>query len=148
MIRGLHVLDGTDYTSQITVRHMLTHASALPDWLEEAPPGGKSVVETVLEEGDRALSFEEVVRIVSNDLKPHFPPQDMSGGRARIRYSDTNFILLIWIIERVTGQPLHEVHRELLHEPLGMRQTYFPGSSEPLEPTPAAMPLLADGEPV
>jgi CubicO group peptidase (beta-lactamase class C family) len=55
---------------------------------------------------------------------------------------------LIWIIERVTGQPLHEVHRELLYEPLGMRHTYFPGSSEPLEPTPAAVPLLADGEPV
>jgi CubicO group peptidase (beta-lactamase class C family) len=107
VIRGLHVLDGIDSTSEITVRHMLTHASGLPDWLEESPRGGNSLVENVLEEGDRALSFEEVVRIVSDDLRPYFPPQDLSGGRAKIRYSDTNFILLIWIIERVTGQPLH-----------------------------------------
>jgi len=72
--------------------------------------------------------------------------RELIGRRPRIRYSDTNFILLIWIIERVTGRPLHEVHRDLLYQPLGLRHTYFPGSSEPLDPTPPPMPLLADGE--
>lgn len=146
--RGLHVMDGTDYTAEITVRHLLTHTSGLPDWLEDSPRRGRSLVAQILEDGDRSLTFEQVVRVVSEDLTPYFPPQDLSGRRAKIRYSDTNFILLIRIIERVTGQPLHDVHRDLLYEPIGMTHTYFPGDSQPLDPTPPPMPLLADGEPI
>ena len=148
VLNGLHVFNGTDYTSQITIRHLLTHTSGLPDWLEESPKGGKSLVDQVLEEGDRPMTFEQFSRLVAEDLTPHFPPQDLSKGRPKIRYSDSNFILLIRIIEKITGNPLHKVHQDLLYEPLGLNHTYFPGQSEPLAPTPPGMPLLANGKPI
>lgn len=38
----LHVTDGVDYTPKITVWHLLTHTSGLPDWLEDVPQGEKA----------------------------------------------------------------------------------------------------------
>ena len=146
--RGLHRYRGLDLSEKITVRHLLTHTSGLADWLEDYPKGGCSLIESILEEGDRVLSIEEMAAHVRDRLVPHFPPQDLSGTRAKARYSDTNFMLVIAIIEAVTGQPLHEVHRSALHEPLGLRKTYFPGLNRPLDPTPEPMTLRARGEPL
>jgi D-alanyl-D-alanine carboxypeptidase len=146
LVRGLHVLDRTDYTDQITIRHLLSHTSGLADWLEDSPKNGQSLIEQVLEKGDMTLTFEDIAEIARAQLKPHFPPQDASTRRPKVRYSDTNYILLIALIEAVCGQPLHQVHEEMLYKPLGLNHTYFPGFSQPLGPTPAAVPLRADGQ--
>ena len=146
--RGLHMLGGVDYSDQITVRHLLSHTSGLADWLEDYPKGGPSLFERVIEEGDMALSIEDLAVVVRDELKPHFPPQDPLASGSKVRYSDTNFMLIAAIIEAVTGQPLHQVHEQLLLEPLDLRHTYFAGQSQPLDPTPAAMILRANGQPV
>ncbi|MDH3220792.1 MAG: beta-lactamase family protein [Gammaproteobacteria bacterium] len=144
----LHRYEGIDFSEKITVRHLLTHTSGLADWLEDYPRGGPSLIESILEEGDRILTIEELVAHVRDQLKPHFPPQDLFGRRPKVRYSDTNFMLVTAIIEAVTGQPLHEVHKRMLHEPLGLRQTYFPGLSRSIHPTTAPMTLRARAEPL
>ena len=146
--RGLHRHRGTDYSERITVRHLLSHTSGLADWLEDYPKGGPSLIERILDEGDRTLTIGELATHVRDQLRPHFPPQDLSGKRPKARYSDTNFMLLIAIIEAVTDQPLQEVHEQMLYRPLGLRRTYFPGLSQPLDPTPAPMVLRAKGQPL
>ncbi|MFO7584750.1 MAG: serine hydrolase domain-containing protein [Anaerolineales bacterium] len=145
LTRGLHSLNGADYTDKLTVRHLLSHTSGLADWLEDYPQNGQSLIEQVLEQGDRALTLEEIAEVVRR-LKPHFPPQDLSGHKVKVRYSDTNFILIIALIETVCGQPLHLVHEELLYKPLGLHHTYFPGFSQPLATTQPPVPLRADGQ--
>jgi CubicO group peptidase (beta-lactamase class C family) len=144
----LHRYRGTDYSDDITVRHLLSHTSGLADWLEDYPKGTPSLMEQVLDEGDRALTIEELADYVRHCLRPHFPPQDLSGKRPRARYSDTNFMLMIAIIESVTGRPLYEVHRQMLHEPLDLRHTYFPGLSGPIDPVSTPMELRAKGIPI
>lgn len=144
LTRGLHALK-TDYSDKLTIRHLLSHTSGLADWLEDAPQNGQSLIEQVLEHGDRFLAFEEIVELVRG-LNPHFPPQDLSAPKAKARYSDTNFVLLIALIETICGQPLGRVHTEMLYAPLGLNHTYFPGASQPLQPTPASVPLRADGQ--
>jgi D-alanyl-D-alanine carboxypeptidase len=148
VVRGLHRFDGIDYSESLTVRHLLTHTSGLADWLEDAPRQGTSLVNQVVEQGDREFTMEELAAWVRDRLRPHFPPQDFSTSRQKARYSDTNFMLVIQIIEAVTQQPLHQVHREMLFEPLCMRQTYFPGSSWPLDPTPEPITLRVNGQPI
>ena len=145
LTRGLHSLNGTDYADKLTIRHLLSHTSGLADWLEDYPETGQSLIEQVLEQGDRGLTFEEIAEVVRG-LKPHFPPQDLSGRKVKVRYSDTNFILIIALIETVCGQPLHQVHEDLLYKPLGLHHTYFPGFSQPLQATPAPVPLRTDGQ--
>ena len=142
--RGLHQNRGRDLSGSITIRHLLTHTSGLADWLEDYPKGSPNMIESILAEGDRMLTIEELAAYVRDRLKPHFPPQDLAGKRPKARYSDTNFMLVIAIIERVTGKPLHEVHREMVHEPLGLRETHFPRSDRATDP----MALCVRGKPL
>ena len=146
--RGLCLYGGLDLSGKITVRHLLTHTSGLADWLEDYPKDGPSLIESILKEGDRALTIEELAAHVRNQLKPHFPPQDLTGKKLRVRYSDTNFMLIIAIIEAVTGKSLHEVHKSMLHDPLALRHTYFPGLSYPSHPTTDPVILRVLGEPL
>ena len=146
--RGLHQYRGIDFSEKITVRHLLSHTSGLADWLEDYPKGCPSLIDKVLEEGDRMLTIEELATYVRDRLRPHFPPQDLSAKRQKARYSDTNFMLIIAIIEAVTDQPLHEVHEQMLYKPLALRHTYFPEFSQPLDPTPDPMVLRVKGQPL
>lgn len=130
----LHVLDGKDRTDQITVEHLLGHTSGLPDFIEDYPtvPRGqgadrRSLVEILMQDGDRPWSLEDTARWVRERLKPHFAPQPLQARRVRIRYSDTNYQLLIGIIETRRGAPFHLVLEDLILKPLGLEDTWLPG---------------------
>lgn len=43
------------------------------------------------QDGDLALEMDDVTTIV-RELRPHFPPQDLSSTTQKIRYSDTNYM--------------------------------------------------------
>lgn len=131
---GLHVIDGVDYTEQITPLHLLGHSSGLPDSLDERPAGEPSLIERALDEGDRAWSLEEAIAHAKDRLTPHFPPSDPASDRPRIRYSDTNFQLLMMMAEEVAGGSISEIYRRRIFSPLGLRHTWLPGT-DPIEPT-------------
>jgi len=136
LVAGLHRLDGVDRTGELTVRHLLGHTSGLADWLEDRPEDGRSIGERLVAEGDRSWAREDLLRFVREQLRPHFPPQAPEGPRQRVRYSDTNYQLLIGIIEAVTGLPLHAAFEEHLLRPLDLRSTHLPG--HPWAPGPVA----------
>lgn len=127
LIGGLHRLGGVDYTDRITVHHLLGHLSGLPDYLEARPNGGKTLLERVIER-DFGFSLAEILDLVRHHLTPHFPPQPPDAPRPKARYSDTNYQLLIAIIEAVTGRPSHAALAELLFEPLRLEHTWHPAA--------------------
>ncbi|WP_242841681.1 serine hydrolase domain-containing protein [Desulfitibacter alkalitolerans] len=126
--RELHLSNGADYTNKITIRHLLSHSSGLPDYLIVHTKGEKSLFESLLEEGDRTVSIDESMQIVRRVKSPHFPPRSLEEGKKKVRYSDTNFQLLIAIITAVTGQSLHAAFEEMLYKPLNLKQTFLPGT--------------------
>ena len=133
---GLHVLKGVDHTSAITVHHLLTHTSGLPDYWDKPKSGLPSLYKQLLRGEDRSWSLADVVRWVRVDHRPHFPPQDLSAAGQRARYSDTGFQLLIAILERVTGRSLADLLHDRIFEPVGMAQSWLPGRSKPIADTP------------
>jgi D-alanyl-D-alanine carboxypeptidase len=137
LIGGLHRLNGVDYTEQITIQHLLGHLSGLPDYLEDRAKGESSLLERLMER-DALFTLEDGLELVRHKLTPHFPPQPLTAQRKKIRYSDTNYQLLIAIIEAVTGQPIHQAFKELFYEPLQLRHTFHPGSLDDPEPQAAA----------
>ncbi|MDP2183168.1 MAG: serine hydrolase domain-containing protein [Actinomycetota bacterium] len=142
----LHVFDGADHTGAITVRHLLSHTSGLPDYLEDKPRTGPRLIDRILAEGDRDLEIDEICRTVRDDLTPHFPPQPLLTEQSvRARYSDTNFALAIAIIEAVSGHAWHEALATELLEPLGLLRTWAAGVEPPGTPT-APSALWAGGE--
>lgn len=122
----IHVLDGVDRSGEVTVAHLLGHTSGLPDYLEDAPKGGRPLIEELVEDGDRHWGAEESMARVRESLRPHFPPQPLGSARPRVRYSDSNYRLLIALVEAVTGEPYQQVVGELFSA-AGMRDTYFAG---------------------
>jgi len=128
MINRIHVYAGKDYTDQVLVRHLLSHTSGIPDYYTKAPENKKSFFEILISEPDRIWTVEDTVAFARDNLKPEFAPGEKAS------YADTNFQLLGFIIESVTGQSLHDVYKELIFKPLGMKHTYLYTRSKPIDP--------------
>lgn len=90
----------------VTVRHLLTHTSGIPDYEEIG----------TYDTYQFRLTPEEVVRIA------HSRPMDFVPGNGWY-YSNTGYFLLSRIVERVEGRPLNAVLASRIFEPLGMTQT-------------------------
>lgn len=165
IINGLHVYKGKDYSHEITVRHLLTHTSGIADWYEDFPAKGVSLVESIIEEGDRDLSVDEMMDYVRTKLKPNFAPQPIEAFcRATIsdnsdksskkipsiktRYTDTGFMLLCAVLMEVTGERLEDLHQTRIYKPLGMEFTWQLGRTEPASKVNPHLPLVASGKPV
>jgi D-alanyl-D-alanine carboxypeptidase len=113
---NLNVHDGVDCSDQITVRDLLAHTSGIADYYQlKRLPKNSDLAQFSAE--DPGWSFEEALDIARR-LPPKFPPH---SGKAH--YSFTNYQLVGRIIEVVTNQPLSEVFRTRIFEPLSLNQT-------------------------
>jgi CubicO group peptidase (beta-lactamase class C family) len=139
---GLHVLDGEDLTSAITVRHLASHTSGLPDQFEKRREG-PSLYERLAAGQDLAWTFEDTIRLTREQQRPHFAPQDLTTARQKARYSDTGFQLLIRIVETVTGRPFADLLTERILDPLGLTHTWLPARHPPDPATAAPSSLYA-----
>lgn len=101
----------------ITVRQLLTHTSGIPDYAE-------SPRIRTLKRLD--LPPDSLVGLVRG-TPFYFAPGD------QMRYSNTGFVLLGQLIERVTGMPYHTYVEEHLLRPMGATVTRFcdPGALIP-----------------
>jgi len=97
--------------AQITVRMLLTHTSGIGGDLSREGPWG-------LTAADKA---DGIRRALSASLE--FPP-----GQG-FHYSDTGFIILGALVEKITGEPLDTYVQDHVFAPLGMTDTrYLPAS--------------------
>lgn len=100
-------LDGTPRRwKKITIRHLLTHTSGIPDFLNENIP-----VDASLDAFDQSV-FKAVAR-----RSLHFAPGE------DWRYSNSNYHLLGMVIRKITGKPYSDFLRERIFEPLEMTRT-------------------------
>lgn len=144
-LNKIHCYKGVDYSEQITLRHLLSHSSGLADWLEDSPKSQPSLIEQLIQQGDTSISSEQIFDFVRAHLTPHFPPSDFKTTKqrpAKIRYSDTNFVLLKTIIEAVCDQNIRDVFQQRLFSPLKLAHTFFAES----ERHPTATPLYFQGQ--
>lgn len=145
---GLHrTKDGVIHTDKITIRHLLSHATGLPDYFEDAPNGEKRLADMMTTSDDEVWSIERITAYVREKLTAHFEPQDFNSKQVKVRYSDTNFQLLIAIIHSVTGLEHNEAFKAMFYEPLKMNHTYLPGS-EPLQAGEDEAMIWAGDEPM
>jgi CubicO group peptidase (beta-lactamase class C family) len=87
----------------ITVRHLLTHSSGLYQW------------QPLYYNGGTPRATYDFIRTL---------PLQWGVGEGR-HYSDLGFMLLGYLVERVSGRPLDLFLRQELYDPLGLRATGF-----------------------
>lgn len=96
---------------EMNIRHLLTHTSGLPAWLP-----------IYQETAGKNQSAEEIRQVFVNEIGQ--VTAETRLGERRI-YSDLNFILMGFILERVYEQSLDELFWEFLSQPLKMTCSTF-----------------------
>lgn len=120
VLKGLHTLNGKDYSSEISIKNLLAHTSGIPDYFQQKNKEGKSFESELIRGNDQFWTFEQVVDY-SKQLKPLFVP----NAKGKAHYSDTNFQLLGKIIENITQKSITENYEELIFNPLELSRTYL-----------------------
>ncbi|OZV13257.1 hypothetical protein CIW83_05120 [Tissierella sp. P1] len=65
IISKLHVYKGIEYSNDITIEHLLSHTSGLPDYYEEKDENGESVVDNIIME-DKFFSIDDIISNTKN----------------------------------------------------------------------------------
>ncbi|HTJ10790.1 MAG TPA: serine hydrolase domain-containing protein [Dinghuibacter sp.] len=99
----------------VTLRHLLTHSSGLPDYEDLIP---KEQTTQVLD--------ADVPRLLQHADTPFFRPG------TRFRYSNTGFCLLALVIEKASGRPYAEYLKTNVFQPLGMTNTTVYEAATPI----------------
>ncbi len=116
---GLLVYKGKDYSSELTIKHLISHTSGLPCYLIDKRPDGKKNMDLILKAHEnQSWPMDKVIGEVKL-MNPKFIP----GSVGKASYSETNFRLLGRIIEKIAQKPLDAVLQSLFEE-LDMRNTF------------------------
>ena len=119
------------FAGSIRVRNLLQHTSGLRDYFTHP-----DYARLVYRRPDHHWTTQEILGLVRNKLL-FTPGQGWS-------YSNTNYLFLGLIAERITGHSLATELRARFFDPLSLTQTYFQGD-EPPPPGSAAGYLLKKG---
>ncbi|GAA0370800.1 serine hydrolase domain-containing protein [Bacillus horti] len=119
ILRGIHMLNGVDYSKELTIKHLISNTSGLPDYFAYKQPGGSTVATELFKGIDRSWTLEETLALI-RELKPNFIP----GQKGKVNYSDTNYQLLGKIIENITGMSVSEVFQTYIFNELHLTKTY------------------------
>jgi D-alanyl-D-alanine carboxypeptidase len=119
--------------NKITVRELLQHTSGLHNYTVDLQ------AEITSPEAYRKLEFTQFSRQELLDIALAHQPNNAPG--AAFNYSNTNYILLGMIIEKVTHDSWEDQVTHRIIKPLGLRHTFAPGTSTRL-PSPHATGYL------
>ncbi len=101
---------------KITVRQLLQHTSGLPEYIDE------SAVDYFGTRNDYVSPRDLLDTALAN-------PAQFAPG-AKFAYTNTNYIVLGLLAERVAKRPIAEQIETKIVKPLGLKHTYMPGRGE------------------
>ena len=111
-------LDFPRYSQEITIRHLLTHTSGIPDYYDE---------EKITDFDNFVLSIPWYELRGPGDYLAAFPDEDMKFAPGeRFSYSNGGYILLGVVIEELTGLKYQDFVEQAIFKATGMnRSGYF-----------------------
>ena len=129
-LERLFLYRGVDYARQVTVEHLLGHTSGVADYFEGHTTHGQSFLSAVLAQPQTRWTPQMLLDFTrANQAAVGAPGQTFN-------YSDTGYILLGLLVEKVTGKSFAQNLTDEIFRPLEMRDSYLMFSGEPLN-TPA-----------
>jgi D-alanyl-D-alanine carboxypeptidase len=127
-------VEGVPNGDKITLRQMANMTSGLANYSETKQFDGDPGADPY-----KVWEPEELVQIGIAD-SPLFDPG------TEFQYSNTNTVLLGLVLEQVTGENIGELYRQRIIEPLGLKDTSFPDTSDTSLPEPHAQGYTLQGQ--
>jgi len=96
---------------KITIEHLLYHRSGLHNHVDELVNSGRHT---------QPITEKEMIEVIiknGNDFEPD----------TRMAYSNPNYILLTYILEKIYEQPFSKILEEKIANPIGLKNTYMGG---------------------
>ncbi|MFN8075075.1 MAG: serine hydrolase domain-containing protein [Kineosporiaceae bacterium] len=107
------LVPGVPNADTITLRMLMNHTSGLFNYTEDDP-----FVLTLLTDPTRHWTPAELLAVAASHEPLFAPGTDW-------HYSNTNFVVVGMILEKVTGKPLETLIADRIVTPLGLRDTYL-----------------------
>ena len=98
------------YQRPITIRHLVNHTNGLRDYLELFPMAGLN---------DFPITNADFLAMMARQRALNFAPGDAYS------YTNSGYVLLTIVVERVTGKSIRAFAEERIFRPLGMTSTGF-----------------------
>lgn len=125
---------GVPNGDKITLRQMANMTSGIASYTED-----DQWAKEWLSDPTRVWAPEELAQIGIED-SPLFDPG------TEWFYSNTNYVLLGLVLEKVTGKPIGDLYRDQIIEPLDLENTSFPDPADPSIPEPHAQGYTLQGQ--
>lgn len=104
-----YVPEMPDYGTGITIRHLAYHTSGLRDYTD--------LIELADDRIENVHTNGDILNILRRQKNLNFKPGE------RQLYSNSGYVLMGNIVERVTGKSLRDFENEFIFQPLGMKQS-------------------------
>ncbi len=104
--------DEFPHGDQITIRHLMTHHSGIPDYV--------GPVEAYAQENNHYFDTEEIFEIIIESIEEEgleFTPGEFFS------YSNSNYLILGLLVEKLTGKTYQEYLQERVYKPLNLLNT-------------------------
>lgn len=102
----------------VTISHLLSMTSGLPDYLDE---------QFYLDSLDLVDAGATSAKVLRSALKKVVGEPVLFAAGTAFDYSNTNYLLAQLVLEKVSGQPMHEVFNSRIFEPMGLNRTQLLG---------------------
>src|SRR6185436_14228134 len=127
-----YVPELADYGKKITINHLVHHTSGVRDFW--------SLVQAAGMRNDDGYAVSDILTLASRQKNLNFDPG------AEYNYSNTGYVLMGIVVQRVTGKTLRQFAGEQIFGPLGMTNSHFHDNhNEPIKGRAFAYSPLKDG---
>jgi D-alanyl-D-alanine carboxypeptidase len=131
----LHVVGGVKAGGSVTIRQLLQHTAGMRDYIADTPTvqDGNGLfaqmISDVLNNGGRGIAARQWTgkALLGYYLESGLARNALAAPGRRFDYSDTHYLLLGLVIERVTGQSLTSNYRGRIFNRLGMANSWHEG---------------------
>lgn len=135
---NLFVYNHNDYQSHVTIEHLLGHTSGVNDYFESKAFDGSTFVTEMIASPDSFFRPNDLLEFTRSRQRAVSKPGDS------FHYSDTGFIVLGLVVEKVYSMPFHEVLYQYIFQPCEMHDTSLCFYSANFDQSKLA-PLYIDG---
>ncbi|TGL57303.1 class A beta-lactamase-related serine hydrolase [Leptospira ognonensis] len=128
-LKGLFVFEGTDHADKVTIKQLLNHTSGMADYFEstdETNKNAKAVIGEISKNPNQFWKPNDLVEFTRKYQKAIGKPGETFA------YSDTGYVLLGLILEKLNKQTLEDQLKVKIFAPLQMNSTYMHLRSQPI----------------